>query len=1027
LLRADKEGGFRAKKGEKGKEGKKTYEAFLPSLPFSPSFAFQKLSQFARRPENELTLSRRSLTSLTLALLPIIYFYPAALGYVVLAPGDGWAYHMGVRVLAGRMIAAGQLPLWNPSIFGGMPLLASIEPGVLYPANWLFAFLPPGLAFNLAALSTCYVALAGTYLYTRRVGVTRLGAVVAATAFAFGGFMTAHVGNLNLTAPAAWLPWLLLAVEQLKDWPRWRLWLALGACCVALQVFAGHPQITLYLALVVAAYALFTLLRVGEGKLRFAAKVAAMAFIGASLSAIQLMPTWQLGRQGARSTLTYEYFASESLPPRALLTLVFPYFFGGAASPTGNLVHWGEQPYFFGASALFKYGVAYWGDWGNSYMLGYVGMAGLLLALVAVAGLRRNGVVLFWAALAVVAVVLACGGYLPFGINQLLHRVPVYKLMRAPYRHLFEFTFAAAVLAGFGLSYVEQREWRELRRVLLWATSALTLLVAFTAIVYRSFQPQLGTTAAPPAHAGALTNVEAVVPLVFFALSVAALWLFALRRSRPFGLLLALILFADLMSLTQFGEWRGAGMSQTASVAERLADPPALQFIKSREPDLQAFRVLSYSPWPYGENYDGLNYPNLSAARGVESAGGYNAFRLSRVSEMAGDIGIEGLVADPRAFGLRHEGLNLLDVKYLLRERLNGRKRWPSFTYDGVRFSVAPVGAAMGDAALLQPGSRAALDAGMATADELALVTTLVGGREVADDAPLAAIKIHFADGRSLTRELRAGRDTAEWEIDRVASNVHHRRAKVVESWKIDGQSEAQGHRYLARYGFDRAPVAKVEFEYVGKQGGVYLVRASLRDSAADVSTPLDGLQLPPERWRRLGQFGDVEVYENLRVLPRAWVARRVETKPGADVLRSIKEGQSGEGATFDPRELALLDAEQAATNAASLPAAVDAAASVKVVGREASRVELETNSAEACFVMLGEVHYPGWEVKVDGRPAPLYRADYALRGVAVPAGAHRVEVVYRPKSFRRGALISAFGVALLVGGLLITRRFRRA
>src|SRR5215212_9302748 len=79
--------------------------------------------------------------ALALFVIPLIYFYPVLLGKVFLAPGDGWAQNLGVRALAGQMIAGGQLPLWNPYIFGGMPLAASVYPGSFYPPNWLFVIL----------------------------------------------------------------------------------------------------------------------------------------------------------------------------------------------------------------------------------------------------------------------------------------------------------------------------------------------------------------------------------------------------------------------------------------------------------------------------------------------------------------------------------------------------------------------------------------------------------------------------------------------------------------------------------------------------------------------------------------------------------------------------------------------------------------------------------------------------------------------------------------------------------------------
>ncbi|MBL8189264.1 MAG: hypothetical protein JNK38_14745, partial [Acidobacteria bacterium] len=196
--------------------------------------------------------------ALTLFLLPLLYFFPAVLGKVTLAPGDGWTQILGIRVLIGQLLANGELPLWNPYIFAGMPLLASIQPGALYPPTWLFAVFSPQVAMNLLVLTTYHVALFGTYLFARRVGASRIGAVIAAVTFSLGGYMVAHLGHTNRINAAAWLPWILLAIEQLHRQYRWR-WVALGAIFIALQQFAGDPQMTAYSAILAGAYTIFTL------------------------------------------------------------------------------------------------------------------------------------------------------------------------------------------------------------------------------------------------------------------------------------------------------------------------------------------------------------------------------------------------------------------------------------------------------------------------------------------------------------------------------------------------------------------------------------------------------------------------------------------------------------------------------------------------------------------------------------------------------------------------------------------------
>jgi len=61
--------------------------------------------------------------------------------------------------------------------------------------------------------------------------------------------------------------------------------------------------------------------------------------------------------------------------------------------------------------------------------------------------------------------------------------------------------------------------------------------------------------------------------------------------------------------------------------------------------------------------------------------------------------------------------------------------------------------------------------------------------------------------------------------------------------------------------------------------------------------------------------------------------------------------------------------------------------------------------------VILADVHYPGWKLAIDGKPAPIYRVNGLMRGAAVSSGAHRLVYTYRPQSFRFGRLVSIAGV----------------
>lgn len=80
------------------------------------------------------------------------------------------------------------------------------------------------------------------------------------------------------------------------------------------------------------------------------------------------------------------------------------------------------------------------------------------------------------------------------------------------------------------------------------------------------------------------------------------------------------------------------------------------------------------------------------------------------------------------------------------------------------------------------------------------------------------------------------------------------------------------------------------------------------------------------------------------------------------------------------------------------------------------NEITIRANMACRGMVILSDSWYPGWEATVDGRSAPIEKADWALRGVVVPAGDHTIEMRYRPWSvFGGGALTLASALIALL------------
>jgi hypothetical protein len=151
-------------------------------------------------------------------------------------------------------------------------------------------------------------------------------------------------------------------------------------------------------------------------------------------------------------------------------------------------------------------------------------------------------------------------------------------------------------------------------------------------------------------------------------------------------------------------------------------------------------------------------------------------------------------------------------------------------------------------------------------------------------------------------------------------------------------------------------------------------------------------------------------VWENPHVLPRAYVVHHATVLPDdAAQARALLH--------LDPRSDVILDAAPSPA-----PAGIGFTPA-RITRLERKRVTIEADSPTAGILVLSDAWYPGWRVTVDGNPAPLLRADYALRGVALPPGKHTVEFTFRSRPAQLGLLLSAVGVLCLLGLAAIGRK----
>lgn len=152
-------------------------------------------------------------------------------------------------------------------------------------------------------------------------------------------------------------------------------------------------------------------------------------------------------------------------------------------------------------------------------------------------------------------------------------------------------------------------------------------------------------------------------------------------------------------------------------------------------------------------------------------------------------------------------------------------------------------------------------------------------------------------------------------------------------------------------------------------------------------------------------QRGDLWLYRNRQFLPRAFWAGQLVPAGGAEdqiveaVRRSDLRRQTvvcPNGGTLPP---STASPEDRATVEAFAP----------------GRLTISTANAQERLLVVSEIWHGGWRATIDGDPVPVYRANLAMLGLAVPAGEHRIELVFQPLRWRL-----SLGISLATAGAFL-------
>lgn len=943
---------------------------------------------------------RDLLVILSLWILIGALFWKIALAGRVLAGGDIFTYFYPYWAEATRAIRAGRLPLWNPYLFTGVPFLANSQVGFFYPLNWpLWLLLPAHRSVHLTIILHLCLAALNAYIWGRtslRLG--RVGAWTAGATFALGGYLGAQVEHINQLQGLAWLPLMLTLYDTLllphpdaagmETCPtfglfcrsafhsRWffgnrrvaepkkaagvrRKAFAGLAIVIGLVLLAGHTQ-TAFISLVgLAIYGLGPGLWEGlrEGAwadlMRRAVILILAATLGIALAGVQLIPTGELSRHSIRAAgLPFNERVSFSLSPLYLARALLPGFVNPVPPERIEFV-------------------------------AYIGITGIALAIFgAINNLRnrRAETHLPIYLLTIVGLFLALGLYNPLYLF-LARYVPGFAHFRAPARWLALYVIGMSALAGRGAQMLWNHQAQKRLRFILTLTAALALLIGWGAVGRATWQ------------AIALWTIGSTMALGLLLIAAQA------PRTATVGLLLLLIgeLFAASATLPHtratapqaFTSLRptiahllAAGSGQKApgrflSMSDITFDPGDLSAIRTiYGPQLSDAALYEYI---IAAKQKEVLSPNLPLAFGIPALDGYGGgllplaryVTLQRLFLPESQVSIDGRLRENLTAVPDGRWLSLFNVQYLITDKL--RDAWLDDVFYDLQFGAR---LSHGEAAITTPTSDF-------EATTLGLVSRLSDKTALPAETPVGALEVTFKDRSPHTLTLRAG------ELTSAAETANR-----------------------LQFAEPATPVT-ITLQAMLPRGELIVRGVSLIDERTG---GFQSLILSDQGRFRLVHSGDVKIYENLDVLPRAFLVHEAEVVWDDDHALMTMRNQS-----FDPtKEVVLIGESTNPPPLASPTAQNQDAHAVRMIHHTPGRIEIDVTTEAPGYLVLTDAWYPGWTATVDGEPTAVHRANLHFRAVAVETGRHRIVFAFHSMSLYVGAAISL--TALLGLGILLKK-----
>jgi hypothetical protein len=612
---------------------------------------------------------QNTLVAVFFAAIVFLIFLPQFISGKLMMWLDMLFYFMPFRVLTSEVIRQGIVPLWNPYIYCGNPLLADMQSAVLYPLNIFFYIFPFALAAKIMTFIAYFIAAVFMYNFSRIKRLSREAAFLSASLYAFSFYFVERAPEFADLHVMVWLPAILyFTVKRARTGKIFDL--VFTGIALSMSFLGGHPQVFLYVFIIYAAVHFFEFYTL---KKKFTVALADFAAAGTVLiliTAIQWASTIEFIMNSSRQTggrgFGYATTMNSYAGPEQILLFVMPFLEG-----------------------IFQKSVSFL-NWMGMIDVGIVGAVLFFAGAIKTQDKRQRN---FFMVLFTVCFFAAFLGSMPF-YHFLYNVFPVLRMIRYGTKINIVCFFVICLYAGIGYDLLFSKTAVSMKKaaaltgaaafILVAAYAAATIFESRILLWYKNaFEPfikpadyYIGVYKYRAMLSGLLTyNIYLMVCAGIFYLA-------ANREMRP-GMLKGILLFAAVfcafsshINNVDFDYMQPGALS---------VQPKSVKFLKS-DPDMNSKRVLATfvaNKFQYdlfaGKSQDVVDYnrecmvPNVPMQEGVFNADGFDSLSLGNFSMVKESLNNLKEPWDNRLF-------SLLSVKYVAsNSKLSGKNIKPVY------------------------------------------------------------------------------------------------------------------------------------------------------------------------------------------------------------------------------------------------------------------------------------------------------------------------------------------------------------